>query len=316
MQRLLILAATLLLTLPPLAGATAAGGRADLKLGGKTTKILKRAHVKVRVSGGGTATKTKVMLPITSSSTSAITFAGTLKFGSGKRAVLLKQLSLDRAQGLLYASVNGTRVPFFLVEMGTLKQRSDGLDQVLSSIKIKFSALGASVMASHAKLKVGTGTIFAAATFTLQEAAVRLAAGATLTAGGAVQVATQLPAQTGSAWQLPVTNAGGKVSLTAPITLSGGLQFTGATGTLTFTGFTLDPVAGVWYAEQSPSGRLPLFTVDRTAAKSVKRGAQLIVSGLALSLTAEAAAALNAALGTTAYSAGTAAGTATIVGLR
>jgi hypothetical protein len=103
--------------------------------------------------------------------------------------------------------------------------------------------------------------------------------------------------------------------LTAPISHSGGLTFTAGTTTLTLGDFVIDPVAGILYAHRSPVGRLPLFKVDLSAAVTTTPGIQAVVRGAKLSLTSEAAAALNSTFGVTAFAEGLTIGTADVVGV-
>lgn len=321
LQRLLPLAAALLLVIPAGAGAatTSAGGRADFSIASKTAKVLKRGKVKMTATGGS-ASATKAVLPVTSGSSNGALLGGGIKFKKGKKVLKLSALTLDRSQGLLYAKVGKVVVPFFLAEAAKATEQQDGTDTILGPFRIKLSAIGASVFASRmGGTKIGTGSSFATLRVALQGASTRLTldpAFSTALSGGGLKVSPAGDAIEGSAGlHVPVSTSKGKVSLTAPITHSGGFTLVSATTLLTLNNLTIEPVAGIVSAE-GPSGALPLLSINKTAAKTARRGGQLVVTGLGLALTAEAAAAINATFGVTSFVAGAPVGTAVIVGVR
>ena len=319
MQRLLTLAAVLLLTLPAAAEAsTSAGGRADFTIASRTAKVLKRGKVKMSAIGGS-ASKKKAMLPVAKSSSTTISLSGSLKFKRGKSSVKLTKLVLDRSQGLIYAKVGKVNTPFFLADVSKATQVQDGTDAKYGPIRVKLSAIGASVFAARTGAKIGTGSSFATLRVTLQGASTRLsldpAFSGTLSSAG-IQVGPSSPAVEGSSsLHVPVSTSGGKVSLSKPITHTGGIELTSSAAQLTLSNLTIDAAAGLVYAEQA-TGPLPVFTIDASAAKSTKRSKQLLITGLKLSLTADAATLLNTTFATTVFAAGAPAASAIVLGLR
>ncbi len=210
-------------------------------------------------------------------------------------------------------------VPFFLVDGAKAKQEPSGPDTEYGPYRVKLSAIGGSLMAGRLGARIGTGGAFATLRVTLQTAATRVtfdpAFTAALQAGGLTAAPANPAVAATGGMAFGVTNAKGKISLTAPIAHEGGITITSPTASLTVTGFVIDPAAGTVSAS-GPSGTLPMFLVDESAAKTSRRGKQLTISGLKLVLTAEAAKALNATFGLTSFTSGAPVGTATVVGLR
>lgn len=102
---------------------------------------------------------------------------------------------------------------------------------------------------------------------------------------------------------------------------TGGLNLKAGNTTVTLSDFVIDttgsaPVlTGLVAANGDLIARLPLFSIKLTQAPAIKRygvAGQVRIDGAALSLTAEAAAALNQAFGVTAFSQGIPIGTASV----
>lgn len=323
MHRMLPLAATaagLALALPAAAGAaTAAGGHTDLTLASKAAKALTSAGVKVTPVGTTANEDGSIPFPVTSTSTKAINHDGGLKLSKGKRSLTLTDFRIVLKKGAptsIVAKAGKARVTAFSLDAAKTETTPDGLDTVVGPVGVELSAVGAAAIKTKLGVKLPKGYRLGAAEVTLQTAATRV----TLDPGTAgvltklgVAVAPEGDAKAGSTIQFPITNAGGEISLTAPITHSGGLTFTAGGKSLTVGDFTIDPKAGLLYAERTPVGRLPLFKVDLSAATTATPGVQLVLSGVKLSLTAEAAGALNSTFGVTAFADNLAIGTAQVV---
>lgn len=110
-------------------------------------------------------------------------------------------------------------------------------------------------------------------------------------------------------------------SLHGEIVHSGGLNLKAGNTTVTLSDFVIDTTgsAPVLTGLVSVNGdvvvRLPLFNIALTQTPAIKNygvAGQVIISGAALSLTSQAASALNQAFGVTAFSQGIPIGTATI----
>jgi hypothetical protein len=322
MQRILPLAAGLALALPATAGAaTSAGGHTDLTLASKAAKALTSAGVKVTPVGTTATDAGAIPFPVTGASSKAITHTGGLKLSKGKKSLTLTNFRIVLKKGApdsITATAGKARVKAFDLDPAKTKTTADGVDTLVGPVGVELSAVGAGAIAATLGVKLPKGYALGKATVTLQTAATRV----TLDSGTAgvlkqlgVAVAPEGDAKAGSAIMFPVTNAGGKIALTAPITHSGGLTFTAGSKSLTVGDFTIDPTAGILYAERTPVGRLPLFKVDLSASKTATPGIQVVLSGVKLSLTADAAGALNSTFGVTAFAADLAIGTAEVVAL-
>ncbi|MEH3053388.1 MAG: hypothetical protein PGN13_05170 [Patulibacter minatonensis] len=322
MQRLLPLTAGLLLALPAAAGAaTSAGGHTDLELSSKAAKALSAAGVKVTPVGTKADADGVIPFPVVGASSKAISHTGGLKLSKGGRSLTLEDFRIVLKKGAptrIDASAGKAKLRAFDLDAKKTKSKTDGLDTKVGPVGVKLSAPASAAIAKKLGVKLPKGYALGKANVVLESAATRVtldAGTATVLKGLGVSVAPEGMAVAGSTIQFPITNSGGEISLTAPITHSGGLTFTAGTKSLTVGDFTIDPVAGVLYAERTPVGRLPLFKVDLSGATTTTPGIQAVVSGAKLSLTAEAAGALNGTFGVTAFSAGLAIGTADVIGL-
>lgn len=304
----------------PAHAATSAGGHTDLALSAKAAKALKAAGVKVTPVGTAAAGGV-IPFPVTAATSTQISHSGGLKLSRGGKSLTLSNFGIVLKKGTptrISAKAGAARVTAFTLDARKTRTTTDGLDTQVGPVTVKLSAVAAGAIKQRLGVALPSGYTLGKATVVLQTAATSV----TLDSGTAkvltqlgVSVAPEAPAVAGSTIQFPVTNAGGIISTTAPITHSGGLIFSAGGKTLTVGDFTIDPVAGVLYAERSPVGRLPLFAVDLSAASVTTPGIQAIVGGAKLALTADAAGALNATFGVTAFTAGLAIGTADVVGL-
>lgn len=323
MLRILSLATGVALALPAAASAatTPAGGHTDLTLASKAAKAFTAAGVKVTPVETTANADGSIPFPVTDATSKRIDHVGGLKLTKGKRSLTLTDFSIALKKGAptrIIAKAGAAKVPAFTLDAKKTKTTADGLDTLVGPVGVKLSATGASAIKTRLGVKLPAGYALGNATVTLQSAATRV----TLDSGTAgvlkqlgVSVAPEAPAVAGSTIQFPVTNAGGTISTKAPITHSGGLVFSAGGKTLTVGDFTIDPVAGVLYAERTPVGRLPLFNVDLSGAAVTTPGIQAVVSGAKLALTSEGAGALNSTFGVAAFTAGLAIGTAEVVGL-
>lgn len=322
MHRTLTLAAGLALALPASAGAAPAGGHTDLTLSAKAAKALTSAGVKVTPVGTKANEDGSIPFPVTGQTTKAITHTGGLKLSKGKRSLTLTNFRIVLKKGApdsIVAKAGKASVKAFDLDAARTETEADGLDTVVGPVGVELSAVGSAAIKTKLGVRLPKAYVLGSAAVTLQTAATRVTldpgTADTLTKLG-VAVAPEGAAKAGaSTIQFPVTNAGGKIALTAPITHSGGLTFTAGGKSLTVGDFTIDPRAGLLYAERTPVGRLPLFKVDLSGATTATPGIQVVLSGAKLSLTADAAGALNSTFGVTAFAENLAIGTAQVVAL-
>lgn len=321
MHRILPLAAGLALALPATAtAATPAGGHTDLALASKAAKALKSAGVTVTPVGTSANADGSISFPVTGQTNKAINHVGGLRLSKGKRSLTLTNFRVVLKKGApdsIVAKAGKASVKAFDLDPAKTATKPDGLDTIIGPVGVELSAVGAAAIKTTLGVKLPKAYALGTASVTLESAATRV----TLDSGTAalltklgVAVAPEGDAKAGaSAIQFPVTNAGGKISLTAPITHGGGLTFTAGGKTLTVGDFTIDPKAGLLYAERTPVGRLPLFKVDLSAATTATPGSQVVLNGAKLSLTADAAGALNSTFGVTAFTENLAIGTAKVI---
>ena len=310
-----------ILALAPAAGATAAGGQTDLKLAAAAAKALTKAGVKVTPVGTTAAPDGSIPFPVTkvSDPLKSIDHTGGLKLTRKGKSLTLTNFRIVVKGGKptgITATAGKARVPVFSLASKKTKVGTDGLDTTIKPVDVHLSSVGAGAVKSTLGVALPKGYKLGTAAVTLQQASTRV----TLDAGTAkvltslgVSVGVDAPAAAGSTIQFPITNAGGKIALTAPITHSGGLTFSAGGKTLSVGSFTIDAGAGLLYAETSPVGRLALFKVDLSAAATTTPGIQVRVTGAKLSLTAAAAGALNSTFGVTAFTEGLTIGTADVI---
>lgn len=306
--------------------ATAAGGQTDVTLAPAAAKALTAAGVKVTPVGTKASADGSIPFPVTGTrgggKASAITHTGGLKLSRKGRSLTLENFRISVKNGkptTISAKVGkASGVPVFRLSNAKTKVTTDALDTKISGVRLHVGATAAAAIRKTLGVKLPVGYRLATADVTLQSAATRvtLDAGTAQTlAGLGLSVAPEAPAVAGSAIMFPITNAKGKIALDKPITHSGGLVFSGGGTSLTVGDFTIDPAAGILYAERSPVGRLALLKVDLSAIETATPGVQVRVDGAKLALTADAAGALNQTFGTDALAEGVAIGTAQIVGL-
>ncbi len=322
MKRMLSLSAGLVLAVPATAAAaTPAGGYTDLALASKAAKALKSAGISVTPVKTTPNEDGVIRFPVTGAPKNAIDHSGGLRLKKGSRSLTLTNFRIVLKKGAptrIVASAGKAKVTAFTLDAKKTKTTADGLDTVVGPVGVKLSGAAAGAIRSTLGVKLPRGYSLGSATVTLQTAATRV----TLDSGTAevlrqlgVGVAPEGEAKAGSTIAFPVTNPSGKISLTAPISHAGGLTFSAGGKTLTVGDFTIDPAAGLLFAERTPVGRLALFKVDLSAAKTTTPGIQVELTGAKLSLTAAAASALNGTFGVTAFTENLAIGSAQIVAL-
>jgi hypothetical protein len=116
---------------------------------------------------------------------------------------------------------------------------------------------------------------------------------------------------------LPITTGGIELPK-AEVDHSGGLSFTRNNTRVAITSFIIDTtqdksvLSGLVIANGNIFGRVPLFKVDLSGSTVTQVGKRITISGVALTLSMEAAVALNQLFGVTAFTENFPIGTATI----
>ena len=339
MKRLIPLVAVgALLAVAPAAQAAVdlSGGQTRLTLAKGTAGALADLGVKVSTTGNARAQGRHVRFPITGGSIDPATAAGTinhsggLRFSAGGTRVTLKNYRVKVGGRItLSAQVGKGRVKILNL-VGTPKVSRSGFGTNVRGLTAELNRTAAKtlntvfgVKAFQAGLPLGKVVVKAEPSqteFLAQgQTALALDAATIGTLGslgvtpGIVGPAT-LDAATLTA-SFPIT--GGKANLdlsAANITHSGGISLTAGATRVELTDF--DIVVGasgvrLLATVTGAAGKVPIADLTLGGAPSIA-GRTITLGGVAVKLSAEAAAALNAAFGTSALAAGIPLGTATV----
>jgi len=181
------------------------------------------------------------------------------------------------------------------------------------------ATIGLAGLAGPVAASTGTGTVLKGGATTVTTGP---GVAATLLRNGILPIATRPGRQS-----ISITGGGLSTSVTFPVT-GGAVDLTTLAGTIKHRGgiafvnlrngrklavdnFVIDTAAGVLTGRVTATGaRVPLFTLDLSAATVSAAGRQVKVGNIDVRLTAVAAAALNQSLGTRVFAAGLDLGTA------
>lgn len=313
------------------------GGGTTLRLAPSTARALASLHVAVAPIGPAKAGSSGIRFPITGGLFNAktarghINHSGGLRLSSGATKLRLTAFDIRLARNAtLSAKVNGgSRATIIRLGLGKAKIARSGLGYRVSGVVVRLSATGAAalnatfhVKAFAAGLKLGTATVLASpARIVLRGGATELAldagAGAALKSLGVTPgLVGPAKATKSGAFAFPIT--GGSVnatSLAGRITHSGGISLTKGATVVKLTRFTIDTRAKQLTALVNGKGRVAILDLDLSAPVVKVSGRHVRVGNVPAKLTAGAAGALNAAFGTTAFTAGLKLGVATVRGL-
>jgi hypothetical protein len=324
------------------------GGATEVSLDAGAAGALQSLGVSVAPTGKAYATKSgAIRFPITRGEVDAETLAGQirhaggLKFSAGKTSVMLDRyhINIDGSPDLS-ARVNlmgPDRIELFDLDVSGLKVTSEKGKTVISGVKLTLTdtaagALNATfgVEAFGEGLAIGDATVksYARASTVRVPDKLRLFRGWTTvaldpaTAGvltdNGVAVAPVGTAKAGvSGVSFPIT--WGKVAtdtLAGRIAHRGGLSLTAGDTTVTLRRFVIDTtsgkLSGVVFVGDQRVGRIPLFTIDAGNVQTVLVKRFLRATDVQLSLTGQAAAALNDTFKVNLFAEGLAIGTAKV----
>ena len=336
MKRLIPLVALgLLLVVAPAANAAVdlSGGQTRLTLAKGTVKALTSLGVKVSTTGPATAQGRHVKFPITGGAIDPATAAGTIRHKGGIRLaaggtrVVLKNFDVKVGGRItLSAKVGKGRVKILNL-VGRPKVSRAGFGTNVRGLTAELNRTAArtlntvfGVKAFEAGLPLGKVVVKATPSQTelaaTGQTALALDAG-TLGALASLGVTPGVigPATlSGTTASFPIT--GGKTELdfsAGSITHSGGISLTAGATVVNLTDFDIVVGTGVRLLAtvNGAPGKVPIADLSLGNPPQVS-GRTITVSGVAVKLSAEAAAALNTAFGTTALAAGLPLGTATV----
>jgi hypothetical protein len=337
-RTLLAAAVTAVAALAATPGASAAvpltGGTTTLKLDRGAAAALDGLGVSVAPVGRARAGAAGVRFPITGGRINARTAAGTinhaggLRFRAGKRSLTLRspRVAVGR-KIMLSARVGGSRV--HLLELTGARVSRSGFNTNVSGLRARLTkkaarALNATfgVKAFKKGLRLGTATvrsktdeadILARSATSLEIDAGALAALTSLgIAPGVIAPATL----TGTTAAFPISGGRVKLNLSAgTIRHQGGTSLTKGSTVVRLESFDirLGAAPQLFAALNGGAQKAAILDLDLTGVTPAVDGRKVTLAGVTAKLTQGAADALNAAFGTTAFSAGLVLGRATVV---
>jgi hypothetical protein len=337
-RTLLAAAVTAVAALAAAPGASAAvpltGGTTTLKLDRGAAAALDGLGVSVAPVGRARAGAAGVRFPITGGRINARTAAGTinhaggLRFRAGKRSLTLRspRVAVGR-KIMLSARVGGSRV--HLLELTGARVSRSGFNTNVSGLRARLTqkaarALNATfgVKAFKKGLRLGTATvrsktdeadILARSATSLEIDAGALAALTSLgIAPGVIAPATL----TGTTAAFPISGGRVKLNLSGgTIRHQGGISLTKGSTVVRLESFDirLGAAPQLFAALNGGAHKAAILDLDLTGVTPAVDGRKVTLAGVTAKLTQGAADALNAAFGTTAFSAGLVLGRATVV---
>jgi hypothetical protein len=316
--------------------AAVAGGSTTLRLSATAASALSSLGVSAAPISPARAGSAGIRFPITggrldpATVRGAVDHSGGLRLRGGGVTVRLTRPRITNQNGVrtLSTVVNGTgRIHTFTLDLGAARIARDGLGTVASNVRVRLSLKGAQalnrafgVTAFRRGLLVGTARVVAQpgeVVFTgggTELALDAAAAGALQSLGIAAAPAGAATATEAGALRFPITR--GRVdagTLAGTINHSGGITLSRGGTAVTVERFVIDTTQSQLTAF-SPLGRIPLATLDLSAAQPAISGRSVTVAGVGVRLSGAAAGALNQVFGTTAFTEGLLLGTATVRG--
>ena len=310
------------------------GGDTTLQLARSTARALAANDVAVRTVRPSRSSRSGITFPITggsivpSTGVGAITHSGGLVFSRHGRSLRATSFTIvNRRTARLSARVGRSRVTIATLDLRGIDVERTATNINISDANVLLSRVGAAALNAtlcttifKRGLNLGSAEIDADLedlVFTGGSTSLALDAGL-VTALGSLGVTPGLvpPAAAGSSGALNFPIVRGKVnaeSLAGTITHSGGITLTKGATSVALTKFIIDTSAGQLTALLGGT-RVPLLTLDLSAANPAVDGLNVTVGNVKASLTGEAATALNQAFATTAFRAGIPVGTATVAG--
>lgn len=315
--------------------AAVGSGQTMLKLDAGTAKVLTDNEIAVSLVSPAKNSKSGLTFPVRSggSSLDPKSYAGTLnhtgglRFRAGGKTLVLKNFRVSvGSKATLNAQINnGARATIISLSLSRAKVKRTGLDTSVSGIAASLNATGAKALNAYFGVQLFTkglklGTVRSEAKFSeivFDGGATDLALdGGTLAAvvGLGVTPGIIAPATlAGTTASFPIT--GGKVNaktLAGSITHSGGLSLAAGATRVELTDFDIQlPSLLAKIGGGTPTAILDL---DASAAKVAVSGRNVTVSGVVAKINTAAAGALGGAFNTTAITAGTTLGVATVKG--
>jgi hypothetical protein len=335
----LVVAALLIAAQPAAAKDPVGDGKTTLKPTKKISKALAKGNVKVKPKGSASAGKNGLKFPVTGGKITPgepdgkVQHQGSrLQLKKGKTKVTLRNPLINLTKAKLNVGVSGSSLKLFDLDYSKAKITRDGFATVYDKVKAKLTKASARVLKKGFGLKVKKGTVFGKAKVVADLSAVSLKAAGDTTLdpdpgaaaaleGAGISLAPIAPATAGpGGFEFPIT--GGKVNtsdLNGDIKHSGGIQFSmpamhgsGPGVVVDLTDFTIQIDENPDLVASVGDSRVSILSLDLSGASIDIMGTNVTVSHVEASLTADAAAALNATFSTSLFTEGLVIGTATV----
>lgn len=318
------------------AGAQAnpvAGGSTALKLDRPVAKLLKKNGVSVSPVKPAKVKKGAIDFPITGGNLDPTTAAGTLrhsgglKFKAGRSKLVTKSFVVKTGKGnVLSGLVGKDRVNLLKLDLRKAKVSRPGLGIKVSKVGVSLTGTAAKALNTTFGVKLfSAGLRLGHVVVTTQPKSVGLAAQGstdlTLDPGTAealtglgvtaapVGPATVTPA---GAIAFPITGGRANTSTFAgSISHSGGISLTAGSTVVELTDFVINVDQAPDLTAMLGDQRVSILSLDLSALEPSVAGRKIKLANVTAKLTAEAAAALNAAFGTSAFTEGLVLGNAT-----
>jgi hypothetical protein len=335
----LALGALALVTSAPASAASypVGGGTTSLRLDAGTAGALTSLGVAVHRVGPATKVVGGFRFPVTGGRIDGDSVAGNITHSGGlllragaTRVTLTDYRIITTGSPRIVGKVNGSaaNVPLFSLDLSKADVDRVGLGTRASGVVLKLHPRGAAALraafgtpAFANGLRMGVATVIAKprdAVFTggATELAVDAGAVGALTSLGITPSAEpNATVTTAGAFSFPITGGSANLtSLAGSIPHTGGITLTKGATVVKLTDYTIDTVRGELWGKVNGGEPVALFKLDLTAP-AVSTGARLVTIGnVKANFTAGAAAALNGAFATTAFTEGLLFGTATVKG--
>jgi hypothetical protein len=323
----------LLLALAPAASAAQvdlAGGDTNVRVDRGTLSAVTGAGIAIAPTGAAKATGRQVRFPIRGGRLDPAAGAGTvnhrggLRFSRGGRSL---ELTRFRIQGrFLSALAGGHRVRILRLRAGTAVVRRTATTTTVSGVRLELTraaaralnaTLGTNLFARG--IVLGTARVHARlAELFVQDGSTSLA----VDAGAAAALASQgivpgliAPASANSDGSLAFPITRGRVdarTFAGLVRHSGGLSLTKGTTRVELTRFDIEIDGTPQLTALVGGSRVPILDLDLSGLTQSIDGLDVTLGNVRATLTAQAAAALNQAFGTTAFSEGLLLGVATV----
>ncbi|HET9506828.1 MAG TPA: hypothetical protein VFO81_02695 [Gaiellaceae bacterium] len=326
-------AIALLLALAPAASAARvdlAGGDTNVRVDRGTLRAVTGAGIALAPTGAAEATGRRVRFPITggridpASGAGRVDHRGGLRFSRGGRSVKLTRF---RIQGRhLSALAGGDRVRILRLRAGDAVVRRTATTTTVSGVRLELTRTAARA------LNAALGTHLFARGIVLGSARVHARLGELFIQDGSTSLAVDAGAASALASQgivpglIAPASANSDGSLAFPITRgrvdagtfaglirhSGGLSLTKGSTRVELTRFDIGIDSSPQLTALVGGSRVPILNLDLSGLTQDVDGLDVTLGNVRATLTAQAAAALNQAFGTTAFSEGLLLGVATV----